>query len=69
MSGVWQLRGRAADVELSGQDDQEELRRTSGRIQTETYGFALQENCPLVHAPNFDFLNGFSDQFSTQNSL
>jgi hypothetical protein len=42
---------------------------TSGRIQTETYDFALQENCPLVHAPDFDFLNGFSDRFSTQNSL
>jgi hypothetical protein len=27
VSGVWQLGGRAAAVELSGQDHQEELRR------------------------------------------
>jgi hypothetical protein len=39
------------------------------RIQTETYGFAVQENCPLVHEPDFDFLDGFSDRFSTSNSL
>jgi hypothetical protein len=42
---------------------------TSGRIQTETYGFAVEENCPLVHEPDFDFLDGFSDRFSAQNSL
>jgi hypothetical protein len=39
------------------------LGRTSGRIQTETYGFAVEENCPLVHEPDFDFLDGFSDRF------
>jgi hypothetical protein len=43
--------------------------RTSGRIQTETYGFAVEENCPLVHEPDFDFLDGFSDRFSAQNSF
>jgi hypothetical protein len=42
---------------------------TSGRTQPETYGFALQENCPLVHEPDVDFLKGFSDRFSTQNNL
>jgi len=44
-------------------------RWTSGRIQTETYGFAVEENCPLVHEPDFDFLDGFSDRFLAQNSL
>jgi hypothetical protein len=42
---------------------------TSGRIQTESYGFALPENLVLPHEPDFDFLHGFSGQFSTQNSL
>jgi hypothetical protein len=42
---------------------------TSGRISTETYGFAAQENSPLAHEPDFDFLNGFSGRFSTQNGL
>jgi len=39
------------------------------RIQTETYGFAVEVNCPLVHEPDFDFLDGFSDRFLAQNSL
>jgi hypothetical protein len=35
--------------------------RTSGRIQTERYGFTL-------HEPDFDFLNGFSGRFIAQKS-
>jgi hypothetical protein len=42
---------------------------TSVRIQAKTYGFAVQENCLLVPEPDFDFLDGFSDRFSTQSSL
>jgi len=42
---------------------------TSGRISTETYGFAVQENSPLAHEPDFDFLNGFFGRFSAQNGL
>jgi len=32
VSGVWQLGGRTADVELPGQDHQEELRSDSSSI-------------------------------------
>jgi hypothetical protein len=42
---------------------------TRVRIQTETYGFAVQENCPLAHEPDFDFLHGFFGRFSTQNGF
>jgi hypothetical protein len=38
---------------------------TSVRIPTETYGFAVPENCLLAHEHDFDFLDGFSDRFST----
>jgi hypothetical protein len=34
---------------------------TSGRIQTERYGFTL-------HEPNFDFLNGFAGRFIAHKS-
>ena len=38
-------------------------------ISTETYGFAVQENLPLAHEPDFDFLNEFFGRFSAQNGL
>lgn len=59
-SVVHRAEGSALPVQPSG---------TSGRISTETYGFAVQENSPLAHEPDFDFLNGFFGRFSAQNGV
>jgi hypothetical protein len=55
VSGVWQLGGRAADVELPGQDHQEELRSDSPSIAAVREGgsYARARSIPIGYKQRF----------------
>jgi hypothetical protein len=67
MSGVWQPGGRAADVERSGQDHEEELR--SDEFKASIWGPSSHQGPPLMTYLFSVLMRGSGDVFSGFSQL